>query len=172
MSRDVSGPVTIDSRLEQIFLSEIQRQARFAVFTIQQFNAAHAAEDLDGMFRLLDEFLGCCARISLMLWPQNPGGQERKRHLRERLKILEDDILKDRRLRNHLEHFDERLDTWAASSQNRNFVDLNVGPRKLIDAASVKPTDTLRHFVPSDTTYIFRSEEFDIQKIAASVDLL
>ena len=70
--------------------------------------------------------------------------------------------------RNHLQHFDERLDEWAATIANGNYVDSNVGPLSAIGLGG-GATPVLRHYDPASLVFTFRSEDFDIGKLAAEV---
>jgi len=52
--------------------------------------------------------------VSRIFWP--PRNRERGEHLRKFVGVPGDHGLKDRRLRDHIEHLDERLDKWTAES--------------------------------------------------------
>ena len=78
--------------------------------------------------------------------------------------------LEDRRLRNHLEHYDERLDNWAASSTNKNIVDGWVGARSGIGGSGIADSDIMRLYDPATHTFVFRGESFDLQAIASGLD--
>src|SRR4051794_25987250 len=77
-------------------------------------------------FKALDDFLHHAARASLYLWPaernkppkkekalaEYRARQQRGKHLREHLGLAEDDPLRQRELRDNLQHLDERIDEW------------------------------------------------------------
>lgn len=46
--------------------------------------------------------------------------------LSEKVNLSELDLKPFRKLRNHLEHFDERLDTWVSSYEGAPFFDMNI----------------------------------------------
>jgi hypothetical protein len=75
--------------------------------------------------------------------------------------------LEDRSLRNHIEHFDERLDTWASSSRSFNFVDLNIMPIGAIQG--IPQSEIFRQHDSQTNKFYFRGESFDIQSIGAGV---
>jgi len=54
------------------------------------------------------------------------------------LKIFQKEIERQWNFRNHFEHFDERLEEWAKSSERHNFVDSNIGPPNMIDGIDPK----------------------------------
>ncbi len=69
--------------------------------------------------KLLDELQNVvvkAAALSRYFWPAAKGTvhQGRAKHLREALDITEDNALRNRALRNAIEHFDERLDAYIA----------------------------------------------------------
>jgi hypothetical protein len=81
--------------------------------------------DRDAMTRFWYSLHGAvvaAANISKMLWPSETGrGGAQKMVRGERLRALlglsaEDHLLAKRSLRDHLEHFDERLDLWASEA--------------------------------------------------------
>ena len=55
------------------------------------------------------------ANLSKIFWPHHRA-KERGVWLRELTRLPDRHPLSDRRLRNHIEHFDERLDDWASPS--------------------------------------------------------
>jgi hypothetical protein len=114
------------------------------------------------------DLLQHAGNVSKILWPasQKPLTKERGCWLRTVLTINDDHVLADRRLRNHVEHFDERIDEWAVSSKNHNFVDHIIGSRSMVAGESVDDADTFRLYDPQANTFIFRGESFDVQLIA------
>ena len=89
--------------------------------------------------------------------------KKRGAHLRQVLKVDDAHVLRTRTLRDHFEHFDERLDEWAETSPNRNIVDNMIGPRAAIGGDAIKDQDIIRMFDPATKLLVFRGERFDIQ---------
>jgi hypothetical protein len=54
------------------------------------------------------------AALSRYFWPARQGHETRARQLRDALEVTEDNPLKNRDLRNEIEHFDEKLDAYLA----------------------------------------------------------
>jgi hypothetical protein len=75
--------------------------------------------------------------------------------------------LKTRTLRDHLEHFDERLDHWAANSKRRNYVQDLIGGDSAI--SGVDPEDIMRWYNPATGRVRFRGEEYDLRELADAV---
>lgn len=55
------------------------------------------------------------ASLSRFFWPVRKGHEDRGRQLRLALSVNEENPLYDRKLRNAIEHFDEKLDAYLAS---------------------------------------------------------
>ncbi|MDF2804835.1 MAG: hypothetical protein K0S61_4740 [Anaerocolumna sp.] len=139
------------------------------------------------VFRAIHSFLTHASNISKLLWPSLPRRKEtesdeayenrcynikkikRASILRETINISEDEHpLKSRKLRDHLEHFDERLDGWEESSPNRNYVQDNIGPRGSI--SGIKDTDIMRWFDQTTNEFLFRGEIYYLQPIATALN--
>ncbi len=75
--------------------------------------------------------------------------------------------VEDKSLRNHFEHFDERLDDWAENSKFKNIVHKLIGPReRAISGACIDDTDIIHHFDPATNIFAFRGEKYDLSKLA------
>lgn len=53
--------------------------------------------------------------LSRYFWPAQKGHEDRARQLRQALVVDDDNPLKNRHLRNAIEHFDEKLDTYLSN---------------------------------------------------------
>lgn len=139
----------------------------------------------DEAFRAIHSFLTHASNISRILWPALPSkgkseteeGYEqrtstrepvrRSRVLRAELGLPDEHILKDRKLRDHLEPFDERLDDWRATSPQRIIVNDIIGAANSV--SGVAATDMMRCYDPSTKRFLLRGEIFNIQDIATAV---
>jgi hypothetical protein len=74
-------------------------------------------------------------------------------------------------MRNHFEHYDERLDIWWRTSTNHIIVDMVVGPRGWV-MDGVAESDMFRQFDPTTRDVIFWGEAFNIQRIVDEVQRL
>lgn len=140
------------------------------------------------VFRQVHSFLTHASNVSRMFWPPTPKRKERETEanyqlrlskndkvaraiaLKKEYQLDDDNPLKDRKLRDHLEHFDERLDHWRNTSINRIIVSDIIGPPNAI--AGPAATDMMRWFDPSRNVFTFRGEEYDLQLIATAIDQL
>lgn len=144
----------MDSFLIKIYLCEINTQCNYALQAITEFNACLRQNDTKGFFRAVHSFLTHASNISKLLWPVKERGKlkyqratKRAEFLRNYLDLPEDHILKNRELRNHLEHYGERLDDWVEKSSRHNYIDHNIDPRNMF--SGVEQSDIMRHFDPS-----------------------
>lgn len=139
------------------------------------------------VFRSIHSFLTHASNISKMLWPALPKRRKnendeqygdrcstlkkvrRAAELRTSLSLPHDEHqLKSRRLRDHLEHFDERLDDWEETSSHRIYVQDTIGPPTAI--VGPQETDRMRWFDPYTNNFLFRGETFNLQEIATAID--
>lgn len=136
------------------------------------------------LLRHVHSLLTQAGNISKLLWPTKPRRDrnesnedyrarckqtsDRGDDLRRSLNIPEQHPLKDRTLRNNLEHFDERLDSWVRISENHNVIEL-VGPASAVAGADVG--DVIA-YDPATGVYFFRGDEFSVQTLVIAVEQL
>ena len=133
---------------------------------------------IDGdFFQYALDLIHHAAAISRIFWP--PGGrnkeskkraQRRGQFLRDLLELQSGHAVQNRALRDHFEHFDERLDEWAESSKNRNIVHQLFGPRNAIGGNAIQDSDIIHHFDPKTNIFGFRGEHYNIQELATGID--
>lgn len=168
----------MDKFIERIYLYELITQCENAVAAIQRMNVLLTSQQntVSEFFREATDFLQHTSAASRLLWP--PGNTDRARreraenrgnHLRTSLDVEGEHVLRSRHLRDHLEHYDERIDDWAETSPNKNIVDNMIGPRSAIGGDAIKDSDIMRMFDPSTNKFIFRGESFDIQNLVNGV---
>jgi hypothetical protein len=138
------------------------------------------------IFRTLHSLMTHASNISKLFWPAYPPHRKsetdadyqsrcstipklvRAEELRNVLGLPGDQhVLKSRALRDHLEHFDERLDHWQATSIRRNYFHDSIGSREKL--VGFDDEDFMRWFDPIKKLMLFRGESFDIQAIANGI---
>jgi hypothetical protein len=104
------------------------------------------------------------AALSRYFWPsrEREPHLSRAAHLRETLEVSDDSALKDRDLRNHLEHFDERLDQVASSGIVGVILPTYVGPRQ--DEPQI-PTTLFRAYYTDTGEFEVLGHRFSMQPI-------
>jgi|SRR5690554_246440 len=190
----------MDDHARDVFLSELKKQCEFCMAAAAQVNySLERLRDRDNdaeqrkhfpseVFRGLHSFLTHASNVSRILWPPVPSKRKKEKDsqyakrlqklprvnrasvLKEFLEIEEDHILRQRTLRDHLEHYDERLDDWSANSERRNIVTDMIGdPAGIV---GIDDRDRMRNFNPNGAEYIFRGERFNVQAIASAIESL
>jgi hypothetical protein len=167
----------MDEFIEGIYLHELVAQCEYAVGSVNRMNQVLQNQGSPSeFFREASNFLQHSSAASRLLWPPGSGNRREKKrakkrgkHLRTKVEIDDGEALKNRALRNHFEHFDERLDDWAETSPHKNIVDNMIGPRNAIAGDSVKDQDFMRLFDPATKRLIFRGEPFDVQALVTSL---
>lgn len=119
--------------------------------------------------------------VSKLLWGANANRRAARAELRRALEISDDSPLEDRRLRNHFEHFDERLEAWASEDHPR-LSDGNIRhvPQfMLASRAPQSPSEwfwasqartSLREFDHELWMVTFYREPFELRPIVAALD--
>src|SRR2546428_224252 len=111
MARKTSVVTVPGDFILTVFVREVVWQCKFVRFAADDVEASLAADDRDRCWFALLGLLTAAANISKLLWGSHP----RRADLRALLGVEDDSPLRVRKLRNDLEHFDERLDEWAAA---------------------------------------------------------
>ncbi len=156
-----------------IYAGEVQFQIESFRRATEAFDKAKSIGDTEGRFIALHHAMGHAAAISRILFPEklNSVGEKRREFLRKKLGIEPTSPLKARTLRNHMEHFEQRLDTWAADLRpNKSFVNRVCMPRETL--VGVDDRDILRMYDPSTLDYVFRGDRFNIPVVVNAVDEL
>lgn len=141
----------------------MSRQVR--VDFITQFSLP--GSDRRGLFWNLDHFINRAAMVSKMLWPVSKAtfARQRGETLRQALDVNDDSLLNSKTLRNHLEHFDERIDRWYEKSGYRIYADRNVGPRDMVIFPGNPNVSIFRHYSPDEGIYSFHGDEVSIPQM-------
>lgn len=190
----------MDEFAKTIFVGELQKQCQFALNAVGQMNFCLKQLSSQGLaqekrsylhsevFRGIHSFLTHASNVSKILWPGLPRQEknesaahykqriislkkvQRAFELRAELGLPEKHALRSRKLRDHLEHFDERIDDWEENSQNKNFVQDTIGPENAV--VGIAKTDMMRWFNPRNSTFLFRGETFSLQDIATALEKL
>lgn len=153
--------------LLRVHQKQITHQCYAALSAVQQANASLAAQNWENFWAAIQNFLTAVANISKAGW--GPGGKlaTERRPLRESLGIADNSALANTDLRNHLEHYDERLDRWYKNSANKNYVDFVVGPHSAI--LGFEDTDIFRFFDPEAKEVIFWGEHYAMQPLVDEI---
>lgn len=144
---------------ESVFLSEIIFQVEIAEFAETQLRNENASNNRIALWSAIQLILISSANVSKILWPSWKANKDRGFHLRTLLNIQDDNILKERKFRDHFEHYDERVEEWT---KNKNgFTDLAMNPSLYIFGHE----NTSRGYNSFNNTLIFQGEILDLNAI-------
>lgn len=178
-----------------VYVHEIERQCLHALNATHHLNSAidrrRAAQEPEDqnlwqleVFRALHSVLTHASNVSRIFWPDVPwkrAGETRRdylvriseldrvkrgEYLRGLFGLAANSPLKKRTLRNHLEHFDERLDAWRESHRQSFAIDI-IGSEN--DFYGLDPESSFRWYDFTTQTFKFRGERFDIQELATAI---
>ena len=160
-----------------IYILEIETQIGFAKTCYQNyFNCRQKQKknyDNHSVFMWIHHFLIHCINISKILFPTvckrdsadvKKIKNERKKSLARVFKNYHGSNLHDfKNLRNHLEHFDERIDRWIINSKNHNFCDMNISHGGSLLVEGLDKTDYFRNL--ESNCFTFAGEEYELKEL-------
>lgn len=147
-----------------MFLVQLQFQCHVVVTSAKEVDVGVAAHDSGRVFVHLQSLLNAAASISKVCWGQSGRRANGRGGIRQAIGVSDDSSLREVSARNHLEHFDERLeDVWWPNSTTHRAADLSVGPIGVI--YKIAPQDRLRYFDPTTGDLYYFGEHFNIRAI-------
>ncbi|HMD83168.1 MAG TPA: hypothetical protein VKO18_00545 [Terriglobia bacterium] len=124
-----------------IYVGEARTQIEFAKRCYAAYLDAAASNNVSETFFQLHHFIVHAVNVDKLL--DAKPGSERAAILSGHLNLEGVDLKPFRRLRNHLEHFDERLDMWVSKYYGQPFFDMNIvtGAKGFRDHAFLRALD-------------------------------
>jgi hypothetical protein len=164
----------MDEFFQRLYLDEIDKQcghARRALTALERL-VSDRCNDHQGVFFFIQALMGHVAAISRVLWPPSTSGgrcQTRGEELRSLLDIPDNHSIRSRDLRNHLEHYDERLDAWIQDSEHHNVAVDFIGPPGVFGGPNMSQRDVFRQFDPGSSSVYFGERSYDIEEISSGI---
>jgi hypothetical protein len=150
----------INPLVEMVFICEIVTQLSFAEKFSRKLSVA---KDSIETWSCIQSILIAIANISKILWPSSKQYIYRGEELRKVLEVKNDNLISDRKFRNHFEHYDERIDEWFKENKSALYID------KKIDFFNRTPFDfqTFSHrgYDPVTNIIYFRGDSLDLNKV-------
>ncbi len=146
-----------------IFISEILLQSKIAQRGFERLQATHNNFDNLEVWCSIQSILVSAANISKILWPGK--NRLRGKRLREMLKVEENNILSNRKFRNHFEHYDERIEEWFNNRPNGVYIDLAMNP----SLRGGFTGNDHRGYNSFDNSLMFRGERLDLNKVLTAL---
>ena len=147
---------------EMVFLSDIVLQSKIAELAAKRLLAIKDNFDQIEVWSSIQSILVAAGNVSKIFWPQKEY-EARGERLRKLLKVTEDNLLSDRKFRNHFEHYDDRIEKWFKGKSSAVYSDLAIDPFKSIWGNV--PTNHHRAYDPLSHTLTFRGESFDLAAV-------
>ena len=151
--------------VEMALLSEIVDQAKFAE------RAAGLLDDSDepvDTWGAIQAILVSAANVSKILWPVRRQNKARGKHLRDLLGLSDDSLLSDRTIRNHFEHYDERIEEWFENNASAVYMDRRIDPFE--PGPFSLPQLFHRSYNPVTKSVSFRDEAIDLSAVLAELE--
>ncbi len=146
----------------EVYLGEVRTQVAFAERAFQEYRRALEESDVPSVFYHAHHFLVHATNIDKLIDvdPNSYRGQ----YLAYAFPGKDIDLKRFRQLRNHLEHFDERLDMWVQNFDGHAFFDMNI-----VTGAKGFPA---KAFLRAMDGYIFRfhGEEYDLLALYSELE--
>jgi hypothetical protein len=126
---------------------------------------------------LVQIILATSANLSKIFWPAYYKDRPeilnkysmRGKHLRELLLVDKRSPLNSRKLRNHFEHYDERLHDWSDQSKHRILKRRNIVPEGFIQMGDPDQYADMGNLDPTTFTVTFWEDKFEILSIIESI---
>jgi len=148
----------------EMSIREIWTQAHFAELSYKNIDPK-AIKGTDLVFSSIHSFLSHCANVSKMLVAEDGGNLPTT--IGDVLEIPKNSDIHNRKFRNHLEHYDERLKNWIREKGiNANIGTYNIGPKSMIQIPNMV---FVSHYDPTNDTFTFVNEDFDLGKLFSEV---
>lgn len=138
----------------KIYVGEVEHQIHYAKMCFENYKKARQDGDIPLIFFYVHHFVVHAANIDKLLMPKptNP----RMKILGKYFDLASINLKEFRRLRNHLEHFDERLDNWVLNHEGHTFFDMN-----LVDGTRGFPEKAFLRAMDGDV-FKFYGESYDL----------
>jgi hypothetical protein len=141
----------------KIYIREAVHQICYAKMCFAAYKQARQDDNIPLVFFHVHHFVVHAANVDKVLDPRDTN--PRIQILRECLDLTGIDLKALRRLRNHLEHFDERLDDWVTHYEGRPFFDMN-----LVDGTRGFPEKAFLRAMDGDV-FKFYGESYDLAEL-------
>ena len=115
----------------------------------------------------IQNLLVAAGNLSKLLWGTSPSRAAAREELRQSVGVADDSPLRDRRLRNYFEHFDEKSEDWFSKSEHKNYVGRNIGPASMIQGPN--PAERFHHYDPSTGLVTFWDHSVSLPQVGAEI---
>ena len=150
---------------ESIFISEIVFQSELAQRGAERLKATNEKFDKIEVWSSIQSILIAAGNISKILWPKKKY-EDRGKKLRKLLKVDNDNMLRDRKFRNELEHYDDLIDELFNKQTPVSYIDLAMNP----SISSFGAKNCHRGYNSFDNTLVIRGQTLDLNAVLKAID--
>lgn len=148
----------------EMSIREVWTQSHFAGIAYSHIDPK-AITGTDLVFSSIHSFLSHSSMVSKMLLAKSIGSKSKS--IGGILGIPTTSIVHNRKFRNHLEHYDERLKVWIKkAAMGRSIGTYNVGPKTMI---GIQNMIFVSHYDPMNETFTFVDEDFDLGELNTEI---
>ena len=149
----------------EMSIREVWTQSHFAEIAYDHIDPK-AARGTDLVFSSIHSFLSHSAMVSKMLLSKSEDPSSKS--IGDILEIPITSLVHNRKFRNHLEHYDERLKKWITKAAiGKSIGTYNVGPKSMI---SIPNMIFVSHYDPTNDTFTFVDEDFDLGELNIEIE--
>jgi len=152
---------------ESIFISEIVFQSNLAQRGAECLQAADENFDKIGIWSSIQSILIAAGNISKILWPKKEY-KDRGEKLRKLLEVDDNSILRNRKFRNQLEHYDDLIDELFNNHPTSSYIDLAMNP----SISSFGTKYCHRGYNSFNNTLVIRGQVLDLGAVLKSIEEL
>ena len=149
---------------KHFYFREAICQLEYAKRSYFEYEQAKLADDTSSIFYYLHHFIVHVVNVDKLF--NIKVGTTREAILKDTISLFGLDLKPIRKLRNHLEHFDERLDTWIQNHDGSAFFDNNI-----VTGTKGFPEKVFLRALDGDV-YKFYGESFALVPIFDAIDKL
>lgn len=160
----------MESSLLRQLQREVERQCSFAMIALQDMEEASANSDGRLFWYSVQGLLVSVERISLILWPSGSRSTEQAAEVRRSLDVDENSPLKDRTFLNRFACFDEQIEEWHETSEQRRFFDSYTEPLDVL--AETKPGDRFRGYDMEKNALLFHQKAYYLDPVSRAIEEL
>lgn len=152
---------------DMVFLGEIVLQSKIARRAAERLEATQNNFDNVEVWCSIQSILVAAGNVSKILWPPDKKYKLRGERLRQMLKVQDDNVLSDRKFRNHFEHYDSRIEDWFSKQSQGVYIDLAMNP-----SFPGRNLNSHRGYNSFNNTLEFRGEILDLNDILKALELI
>ena len=161
---------------KKVFVSCIINECELALEFARKIKPLLEQNDVKKFFDNLNHLILHTAMLSKYFYPASKKKEKKERGTKLRSLVGEEltKKLKNRVIRNHLEHFDERIDFWAKLNMPyiRNIIIEEPAIGKALSGDIEKEKNCFSFFSPSTTEYSILGDSININELIKTTQLI